>query len=70
MAQRIDVRLRLPSETGEFPILALREGARERTGVVPTDEGRDSGEVGRQRHKAGAGVLSSGSSRGFARSHR
>ncbi|KVS22092.1 copper oxidase [Burkholderia vietnamiensis] len=34
MAQRIDVRLQLPSEKGAFPILALREGARERTGIV------------------------------------
>ncbi|WP_114811536.1 multicopper oxidase family protein [Paraburkholderia kururiensis] len=34
MGQRIDVRLQLPSEARAFPILALREGARERTGIV------------------------------------
>ena len=34
VAQRIDVRLQLPSSGGAFPILALREGARERTGIV------------------------------------
>ncbi|HTZ78401.1 MAG TPA: multicopper oxidase family protein [Stellaceae bacterium] len=34
MAQRIDVRLQLPSGGGTYPILALREGARERAGVV------------------------------------
>ena len=34
MAQRIDVLLRLPNSGGAFPILALREGARERTGIV------------------------------------
>ena len=34
MGQRIDVRLALPREIRSFPILALREGARERTGVI------------------------------------
>jgi FtsP/CotA-like multicopper oxidase with cupredoxin domain len=34
MAQRIDIRLRLPSEEGSWPILALREGALQRTGFV------------------------------------
>jgi FtsP/CotA-like multicopper oxidase with cupredoxin domain len=34
MAQRVDLLLRLPSSPGAFPILALREGARERTGIV------------------------------------
>jgi FtsP/CotA-like multicopper oxidase with cupredoxin domain len=33
MGQRLDLRLRLPQEEGAWPILALREGARERTGV-------------------------------------
>ncbi len=33
-AQRVDVRLRLPRGDGVYPVLALREGARERTGVV------------------------------------
>jgi FtsP/CotA-like multicopper oxidase with cupredoxin domain len=34
MGQRLDIRLVLPKEGGAFPILALREGARERTGIV------------------------------------
>lgn len=34
MGQRIDVRLQLPREPRPFPILALREGSRERTGVI------------------------------------
>ncbi|NLS18706.1 multicopper oxidase domain-containing protein [Rhizobium sp. P40RR-XXII] len=34
MGQRLDIRLNLPKEGGAFPILALREGATERTGVV------------------------------------
>ena len=34
MGQRLDVRLTLPSEGGAFPILALREGAVQRTGIV------------------------------------
>ncbi|MER8573299.1 multicopper oxidase family protein [Mesorhizobium sp. M1409] len=35
MGQRIDVRLQLPRDLGSsFPILALREGSKERTGIV------------------------------------
>ncbi|MHA7969855.1 multicopper oxidase family protein [Rhizobium sp. CAU 1783] len=34
MGQRADIRLNLPAEDGAFPILALREGAVERTGIV------------------------------------
>nr|WP_295467822.1 multicopper oxidase family protein [Mesorhizobium sp.] len=34
MGQRIDVRVQLPREARSFPILALREGSRERTGVI------------------------------------
>ncbi|WP_407049074.1 multicopper oxidase domain-containing protein [Methyloraptor flagellatus] len=34
MGQRIDLRLAIPKEGGAFPILALREGAVERTGIV------------------------------------
>jgi FtsP/CotA-like multicopper oxidase with cupredoxin domain len=39
MAQRVDIRLRLPSGPGAFPILALREGALERTGIVLRTKG-------------------------------
>lgn len=34
MGQRLDIRLSLPKEGGAFPVLALREGAVERTGVI------------------------------------
>ena len=34
MGQRIDIRLQLPKEGGSFPILSLREGAPERTGLI------------------------------------
>jgi FtsP/CotA-like multicopper oxidase with cupredoxin domain len=34
MAQRLDIRLTLPASEGAYPILALREGAPERTGIV------------------------------------
>lgn len=40
MGQRIDVRIRLPRQEGAWPILALREGAAQRTGfVLATREG-------------------------------
>jgi FtsP/CotA-like multicopper oxidase with cupredoxin domain len=34
MAQRLDIRLAVPAGEGAYPILALREGAVERTGIV------------------------------------
>lgn len=34
MGQRVDIRLQLPKEGGAFPVLALREGAQERTGII------------------------------------
>jgi FtsP/CotA-like multicopper oxidase with cupredoxin domain len=34
MGQRLDIKLAMPKEGGAFPILALREGARERAGIV------------------------------------
>jgi FtsP/CotA-like multicopper oxidase with cupredoxin domain len=34
MAQRIDLRLKLPAGQGAYPVLARREGAIERTGIV------------------------------------
>ncbi|WP_181700840.1 multicopper oxidase family protein [Chthonobacter albigriseus] len=34
MGQRIDLRIRIPVGGGAFPVLALREGAPERTGIV------------------------------------
>ncbi len=34
MGQRLDIEIDLPNEGGAWPVLALREGARERTGIV------------------------------------
>jgi FtsP/CotA-like multicopper oxidase with cupredoxin domain len=34
MGQRVDLRVRIPAEGGAFPVLAHREGAPERTGIV------------------------------------
>lgn len=34
MGQRVDIRLELPKDGGVFPVLALREGAPERTGII------------------------------------
>ncbi|QRM55103.1 multicopper oxidase domain-containing protein [Sinorhizobium sp. BG8] len=39
MGQRLDIRLQLPPGSGVFPILALREGAKERTGIILTTQG-------------------------------
>ena len=41
MGQRLDIRLGLPKDVGAFPILALREGAVERTGVILANAGAD-----------------------------
>lgn len=34
MGQRLDIALDLPAEGGAYPVLALREGARQRTGII------------------------------------
>jgi FtsP/CotA-like multicopper oxidase with cupredoxin domain len=34
MGQRVDFRLQLPREGGAFPVLALREGGAQRTGII------------------------------------
>lgn len=39
MGQRLDITLDLPPEGGAFPVLALREGARERTGLILASTG-------------------------------
>lgn len=41
MGQRLDIRLQLPPGSGAFPILALREGAKERTGIILATQGAD-----------------------------
>jgi FtsP/CotA-like multicopper oxidase with cupredoxin domain len=39
MGQRLDIELDLPSDGGAFPVLALREGAVERSGIILASKG-------------------------------
>ncbi len=48
MGQRIDVRLQLPGEARSFPILALREGSQERTGIILSPAGADVAKLATQ----------------------
>jgi len=41
MGQRLDLEIDLPNEGGAWPILALREGARERTGLILATPGAE-----------------------------
>lgn len=41
MGQRLDIELDLPNEGGAWPILALRQGARERTGLILATQGAE-----------------------------
>ncbi|GGC10337.1 multicopper oxidase [Marivita lacus] len=41
MGQRLDLDIDLPNEGGAWPILALREGARERTGLILATQGAE-----------------------------
>lgn len=41
MGQRLDIEIDLPHEGGAWPILALREGARERTGLILATQGAE-----------------------------
>lgn len=45
MGQRLDLELDLPNEAGAWPILALREGARERTGIILATSGAEVARV-------------------------
>ena len=56
MGQRIDVRLRLPTAAKAFPIVALREGGPERTGIILRSTGQTSP---RSRHRQTKQGLSS-----------
>ena len=40
-AQRLDIEVDLPSDSAALPVLALREGARERTGIILAPQGAD-----------------------------
>ncbi len=46
MAQRLDIELDLPAEGGAYPVLALREGARERTGLILASTGAEVRRIG------------------------
>jgi FtsP/CotA-like multicopper oxidase with cupredoxin domain len=41
MGQRLDIEIDLPNAGGAWPILALREGARERTGLILASQGAE-----------------------------
>ena len=41
MGQRLDIELEVPGDGGAFPVLALREGARERTGLILATAGAE-----------------------------
>lgn len=53
MGQRLDVRLQLPPGQGAYPVLALREGAPERTGVILATPGADIGKIAASGSKKG-----------------
>lgn len=46
MGQRLDIRLELPAGSGSYPILALREGATEQTGIVLATSGATVAKIG------------------------
>jgi FtsP/CotA-like multicopper oxidase with cupredoxin domain len=45
MGQRLDIEIDLPNDGGAWPILALREGARERTGLILATKGAAVGRL-------------------------
>lgn len=45
MGQRLDIEVDVPAAGGAFPVLALREGARERTGIILATKGAKVGKV-------------------------
>ncbi|MBI4922664.1 MAG: multicopper oxidase domain-containing protein [Devosia nanyangense] len=53
MGQRLDLRVQLPSEAGTFPVLALREGAPQRTGIILQTGGASLAKVATEGASAG-----------------
>lgn len=53
MGQRLDIRLELPAGSGSYPILALREGATEQTGIVLATKDATIGRIGTTASKTG-----------------
>ncbi len=45
MGQRLDIRLNLPKDGGVFPVIAMREGALERTGIILATPRADIGKL-------------------------
>src|SRR5712692_8558646 len=52
IAQRADIRLKLPAGLGSYPILALREGAAERAGIVLATTGAKISKISSKAAKA------------------
>ncbi len=46
MGQRLDIRLELPAGSGSYPVLALREGATEQTGIILATKDATVGRIG------------------------
>lgn len=60
MGQRLDIELDVPREGGAYPVLALREGAKERTGVILATPGAavaKIADVSKRDHPAFSGDL-------------
>jgi FtsP/CotA-like multicopper oxidase with cupredoxin domain len=57
IAQRVDLRLRLPQGEGAYPVLAWREGDRSRTGIVLATAGAKVARIA-EKGEAAAGLLS------------
>lgn len=53
MGQRVDIRIELPKAGGAFPILALREGAPERAGIILASAGAKIDKVSVMADRAG-----------------
>lgn len=56
MGQRVDIRVAIPKEGGAFPILALREGAPERTGILLATSGAAVAKLASVADQAGPGL--------------
>jgi len=56
MGQRVDIRVAIPKEGGAFPILALREAAPERTGIILATAGAAIAKLASVADQAGPGL--------------
>ena len=53
MGQRIDIAITLPKDGGAFPILALREGAKQRTGIILATKGAGITKISQEGNSVG-----------------